>query len=157
MQLGRGRLTRCAGEAAAKRGRLCPPSSCCLAAGAEVLQRLHQSTQHQYPLQARPAKDVSGPEPSTQVEALPFWPRRPNPGQLGACLPNKETKAFVGPGLQAVTSSCSLPLPCARHSAKQRSWTDSRILTAGGNQGQRGCLPNGKRSEGAEAGLELGE
>lgn len=105
LRAGKRALIRWAGEAAAKPGRPGPPSSCRLAAGAEALQRLHQSTQHQYPLQGRSAKDFWGPEPSIQVEALPSWPRRPNPGQLGACLPNKETKAFVGPGLGVVTSS----------------------------------------------------
>lgn len=155
--LGGGGLTHRAGEAAAKPGCPCPPSSCRLAAGAEVLQRLHQSTQHQYRLQARPAKDFSGPEPSTQVEALPSWPRRPSPGQLGACLPNKETKAFVGPGLRVVTSSCSLQFPCARHGAEHWTWI-SWVLTTGRELRHREvCLPNDKSSERAEAGFELRE
>ena len=56
---------------------------------------LCQSTRHQHPPRARPAKHFSGPEPSPQVEGPALLP--------GAHLPNQETKAFVGPGLQVAT------------------------------------------------------
>lgn len=136
IKTGKRGLARGAGEAAAKPGRLCPPSSCHLAAGAGVLQRLHQSTQHQHPLQVHPAKDFSGLEPSTQAEALPSWLKRPNPGQPEARLPNKETKAFAGPRLLVVTCSPAPLLPRARHCAKHRTGIGSQILTA--TRGNRG-------------------
>lgn len=57
--------------------------------------------QHQHPLQVRPAKCFLGSEPRTQVEAQ---------GQEPIC-PTKETKAFMGPGLQVATGTFSLPRP----------------------------------------------
>lgn len=119
------------------------PAACALQAAAAWQQRQESSSASIKALSTSTRSKQGLPRTSQGLSQVPKWrPCLPGGGgptlasQPEACLPNKETKAFLGPGLRMVTSLHSLPLPCARHCTKPWTWIDSRTLTAtGGNQG----------------------
>lgn len=118
------------------------PAACALQAAAAWQQGQESSSASIKALSTSTRSKQGLPRTSQGLSQVPKWrPCLPGGGgptlasQPEACLPNKETKAFLGPELRMVTSSHSLPFPCARHRTKPWTWIDSRALTAtGGNQ-----------------------
>lgn len=119
------------------------PAACALQAAAAWQQGQESSSASIKALSTSTRSKQGLPRTSQGLSQVPKWrpclPGRGGPtlaSQPEACLPNKETKAFLGPGLRMVTSLHSLPLPCARHCTKPWMWIDSWTLTATGrNQG----------------------